>query len=94
MVYKIQGGIKQVDNEFVFPWLTQTPTPFPPTLEVVLAEEATATAPAPNPTATKALRVEAPEATPASAPQRSSPICGSAAFLPLVAIVWFARKRR
>jgi hypothetical protein len=100
MTYKINDGIEQVGDEFVFPWLTQTPTPFPPTLEVIISTESAATLPA-TPALTKEhisqvepTRAEAPEATPTFAPQRSSPICGSAAFLPLVAVVWFIWKRR
>jgi hypothetical protein len=99
MVYKINGGIAQVDNEFVFPWLTQTPTPFPPTLEVVISEDATSTPPSPAPTEVNApqagpTRTEVPAATPTSTPQRSAPLCGSAALLPLVATAWFVWKRK
>jgi hypothetical protein len=97
MTYKIHEGIEQVDNEFVFPWLTQTPTPFPPTMEVIIPED-TPTPPAtPAPTQGEIAQVgptAAPGATPTPVPQRSSPICGSAAFLPLVAVAWFAWKRR
>jgi hypothetical protein len=103
MTYMLDGGIIQVDNEFDFPWLTQTPTPWP-TFESTTApvDQATPTMPTtPAPTATGvpqavavSTRAQAPAATPASAPRKSSPLCGSAAFLPLVVVAWFVWKRR
>jgi tetratricopeptide (TPR) repeat protein len=90
MTYIINGGIEQVGNEFVFPWLTQTP--LPPT-EFILTDESTATLPATStPTETSVpqaspTRTDSPAATPTSAPQKSSPLCGSAALLPLVAVL-------
>lgn len=95
MTSLLYGGILQNGDRYDFPWLTQTPTALPPTLEVVLAEDATPTlSPAPAPTEARAQQVASPIATPTTAPQRSSPICGSAAFLPLIAVVWFIWKRR
>ncbi|HET9910234.1 MAG TPA: hypothetical protein VFQ13_00020 [Anaerolineales bacterium] len=100
MTSLLYGGIIQNGDRYDFPWLTQTPTALPPTLEVIISTESAATLPAtPAPTKehisqVEPTRAEAPEATPTSAPQRSSPICGSAAFLPLIALTWFAWKRR
>ncbi|HEX2996040.1 MAG TPA: hypothetical protein VHP14_14545 [Anaerolineales bacterium] len=97
ITYMLYGGIVQNGDSFDFPWLTQTPTPYPPTLEVVLADTATV-APGTTPTPTEASAppvkptpTQPPVTTPTSAPQKSSPLCGSATFLPLLAIVWFTR---
>lgn len=93
----LYGGITENEGNFDFPWLTQTPTTLPPTLEVVLADDATA--PAFTETSVPQVvavstRASAPEATSPSDRQRSSPLCGSAAFLPLMAVAWFVWKRR
>ena len=98
-------AMSQNGNQYDFPWLTQTPTALPPTptdvsaitpsaqeqTEVVSVDESTETA---LPAATNTPPVVSTQANPTPVPQRSSPICGSAAFLPLVAIFWFVRKRR
>lgn len=90
----LYGGIIRNEDGFDFPWLTQTPTTLPPTLEIVLGD-ATPTLPAtPAPTRTSAPPLEPTPTNPAPAPQKPSPLCGSAAFLPLIAMAWFARKRR
>ncbi len=93
---RIYGGIIQNGDDFDFPWLTQTPTMLPTWTPTVV--QPTATTPAPPPAATEVAQAlptptTAPEATPTTAPQRSSPFCGSAAFLPLIAMVWFIWKR-
>jgi tetratricopeptide (TPR) repeat protein len=99
MTYMIPDGIIRDEAEkFDFPWLTQTPTALPPTSTMPPVEELTAT-PLPLPAATDTPPVEPTQAkttepTPSPAPQRSSPICGSAALLPLIVMVWFVWKRR
>lgn len=98
MTYLLWGGIVQTGDQFDFPWLTQTPTPFPTQPTIGPVEEATST-PEPLPAATEtpqatATRAEIAEASPTQAPQRSSPICGGAAFLPLIILLWSAVKRR
>jgi len=101
MTYWRDGWMVKSGDDFDFPWLTQTPTPRPtwtPTVPPV--DEPTPTTPAaPPPAATEVAQAvptqtEAPEATPTSAPERTSPLCGSVAFIPLVAVIWFARKRK
>lgn len=99
MTNLLYGGIVKNGGTFDFPWLTQTPTPLPPTLEIVIPDEATVTPPAPPPSATEVAQAApthtpVPATTSTPAPRRSSPLCGSAAFLPLLAVAWFARKRR
>ncbi|HSA99088.1 MAG TPA: hypothetical protein VLE49_00445, partial [Anaerolineales bacterium] len=96
----LQGGVIQKGDGFDFPWLTQTPTAWP-TLEPTIApvDQATPTTPAAPPAATEVAQAaptqaQVSEATSTPAPQRSSPLCGSAAFLPLVAMFWFVWKRR
>jgi hypothetical protein len=90
----LYGGITRNGDSFDFPWLTQTPTTLPPTLEIVLGD-ATPTLPAtPAPTRTSAPPLEPTPTNPAPDPQKPSPLCGSAAFLPLIAMAWFAWKRR
>jgi hypothetical protein len=97
ITYMLPDGMKQNGNNFDFPWLTQTPTALPPTPSMIPVEEATAT---PLPTATEApqvqpTRVNPAQANPTTVPQqKSSPICGSAAFLPLIGMIWFVRKRK
>jgi hypothetical protein len=75
---------------------TATPPPLP-------AIESTATAsplptasdtPQPAPTRAEAVQASPTQTSPTSAPQPSSPICGSTACLPLLAVIWFARKRK
>lgn len=90
----LYGGITRNGDRFDFPWLTQTPAMPPPTLEIVLGD-ATPTLPAtPAPTETSAPPLGATPTSPAPAPQKPLPFCGSAAFLPLIAIAWFVWKRR
>jgi len=91
------GAVTLEGDKFDIPWLTQTPTPWP-TLEPTV-EEPTPTLgiTPPPPTDTppgEPTRTAAPETTPTPAPQRSNPLCGSAIFLPLMVMAWFAWKRR
>ena len=97
MTYLLYGGISQDGERFDFPWLTATPTALPPTQTLAPSEEATATLPSP-PAATDTPQVEPTQviptqANPTAVPQGSNPICGSAAFLPLIVMLWFVRKR-
>jgi hypothetical protein len=96
--YMLPGGITQNGEDFDFPWLTATPTSLPPIPTEIPVEEPTATslpAPAATDTAqTEPAAVSTTEANPTPVPQGSSPICGSAAFLPLIAMAWFVSKRK
>jgi len=103
MIYWLDDGIVQNGDDFDFPWLTQTPMPRPtwtPEPETLPTDAATPTTPAALPPgATEVAQVvptqtEHPEATATTTPERSSPLCGSAAFIPLMAVVWFVWKRR
>jgi hypothetical protein len=90
-----RDGMSQNGDIFDFPWLTQTPTSLPPTLEIVLADESTLT---PIPVATDTARATPVLATPVQtnptpAPQGSSPLCGSVAVVPLVFMIWFVRRK-
>ena len=96
LVYMIEGGMTQNGERFDFPWLTQTPTALPPTPTLVPVEESTVTAlpiatntPLPKPT-----QPDPTYASPTAVPQNSSPICGSAVFLPLMAVVWIYQKSK
>jgi hypothetical protein len=95
--YMIPDGMTQNGERYDFPWLTQTPTALPPdTPTQSPVEEATAT---PFPAATDTSQPEPTQADPAQASptpaqQKSSPICGSAAFVPLLVIFWVVWKRR
>ncbi len=97
---RIYGGIVQNGDSFDFPWLTQTPTLLPSfTPTTVSVDNPTATTPAPPPAATEVAQAvptftNAPEATPTPVPQKSSPLCGSAALLPLFVMLWFIWKRK
>jgi tetratricopeptide (TPR) repeat protein len=98
MVYLLYGGISENGERFDFPWLTATPTSPPPTPTLAPSEEPTATPPTP-PAATdtppaEPTQVSPTQTTPTQVPERSSPICGSAAFLPLLAMLWIIRKRK
>jgi tetratricopeptide (TPR) repeat protein len=99
----LYSGITENEGNFDFPWLTQTPTARPrwtPEPETLTTDATTPTTPAVSPPAATEVaqavptRTEHPEATATPAPERSSPFCGSAAFLPLMAVVWFVWKRR
>jgi hypothetical protein len=104
ITYMLPDGMKQNGNGFDFPWLTQTPTALPPTLALVLETSPAQTATEAAPIETTAASSPADVAETARAnptltdadpvPQRSSPFCGSAAFVPLVLMIWFVRKRR
>jgi hypothetical protein len=94
--YLSYGGVVQNGDDFDFPWLTATPTALPPTPTMVPVDEATAI---PLPIASATAQAEPTEAKPTQSnptpvPETSSPICGSAAFIPLIAMAWFVRKRR
>ena len=96
MTYMTYGGIIQNGNNFDFPWLTQTPTTLPPTPTTVPVEETTATS-APVLTDTPQSQVTPPPPTPTnvpSAPQKSSPLCGSAVLIPFLVMIGFAWRRR
>ena len=95
LTYMLPGGITQNGNAYDFPWLTQTPTALPPPTTIPV-EESTAT---PLPFVTNTPQPEASPANPTEpnptpTPQRSSPVCGSAALLPLMVMLWFVWKRR
>jgi hypothetical protein len=100
ITYMLPDGITQDGDDFDFPWLTQTPTALPPTPTLIAGEASTATAPV----TPIAILTDTPQAeptlanptepSPTPAPQRSSPICGSAAFLPLMMMFWLVWKRR
>lgn len=100
ITYMLPDGITQNGDNFDFPWLTQTPTALPPTQVLIPTDESAATLPATAaPTKAGALQVTPtpagiPEATSTPTPQKSSPLCGSAALLPLIAVLWFSRKRK
>jgi len=95
VMYMIPDGMDQNGDDFDFPWLTQVPTPLPSTPTMVPVDDSTATLPAtPAPSATNTPQLDSTPANPTPVPQKSSPICGSAAFLPLIAVIWFAWKRR
>ncbi len=97
----MRTGMIQNGDHYDFPWLTQTPTSWP-TLEPTMtpADNPIATTPAPPPVAaTEVAQViptltNASQATPTPAPQKASPLCGSAALLPVVVMLWFVWKRR
>ena len=98
IAYMIPDGMTQNGEGFDFPWLTQTPTAIPSTPTPAPVEESTVT-PLRPPAATdtpqaKPTSAEPTQANPTPAPQRSSPLCGSAALLPLTLAAWFAWKRR
>jgi len=95
ITYLIHEGITQNGDQFEFPWLTQTPTTFPPTLEIVLVEEVTATSvPAATGTAqANPTRVTTAPSNATPVPQTSSPCSGSVALVPLAFVIWIVRKR-
>jgi tetratricopeptide (TPR) repeat protein len=96
ITYMIPDGITQNGDDFDFPWLTQTPTALPPTPTMIPLEESTAT-PLAIPTDTpqaEPTQVEPTQTNPTPVPQASNPICGSAAFLPLIAMLLFVWKRK
>jgi hypothetical protein len=99
ITYMLPDAITQNGDSFDFPWLTQTPTALPPdTPTQSPVDESTAT-PLPLPTVTDTpqanpTRADATAANPTPVPQGSSPICGSAAFLPLIVVAWFSWRRR
>jgi hypothetical protein len=98
-------GMIQIEDRYDLGWLTQTPTTRPPTAtylptltpsapaqtEVVSVAQATST---PLPAATDIHPATPTQTSPTPAPQQSSPLCGSAAFLPLIAVAWLVWKRR
>jgi hypothetical protein len=99
MTYMLQGKITQNGDKFNFPGLTQTPTPTTyasRTPAIAPVDESTATPPALQTDTPPAILAQAnpTQVNPTPVPQRASPICGSAAFLPLIAMVWFAWKRK
>jgi hypothetical protein len=98
MMYMNPDAIEQKGDSFDFPWLTQSPTALQTTPTILPVEESSAT-PEPLPAVTVTAQaiptqIAPTQANPTSTPQPLSPICGSAAFLPLMALIWFARKRR
>ena len=86
--YIFGDGISRNGNSYDFPWLTQTPTPQPPT----------ATLPLPTPTIVTATpappSTDTPQPGEAEPVTGSSPLCGSAALVPLFAFIWVKRRRR
>lgn len=81
ITYMIPGGITQNENDFDFPWLTQTPTALPSTPTV----DATATSIIPA--------TDTPQSSPTPTPERPNPICGAAALIPLTVLIWSTQKR-
>lgn len=101
IVYMIPDGMDQNGSDFDFPWLTQTPTAPPatttpsPVFEPETSAAQTQTGLASINTATAPpVMADTPLATPNPISQRSFPICGSAAFVPLAFMTWFVWKRR
>jgi hypothetical protein len=99
MTYMLTGRIIRNRDSFDFPGLTQTPTattrPSPtPTIAPVV--ELTGTPLAIQTDTPPAILAQAnpTQANPTPASPGASPICGSAAFLPLIVIIWMTRKRR
>ena len=88
ITYMLPDGIVQNESDFDFPWLTQTPTALPPTPIIGPVDESTATPPAVT------LPAESTPLNLTPVPQTSPPLCGSAAIIPLVTMIWFVRKRR
>jgi tetratricopeptide (TPR) repeat protein len=85
--YMFPEGMTQNGDGYDFPWLTQTPTPHPPTPRIVPVAPAT-----PVLTATETPQTTPSEPAPAApASKPSLPICGSAA---LIGVIWLVRKRR
>ncbi len=91
MTYLIPYGMTQNGSNFDFPWLTQIPASPSPTLTVASAPDSTAT---PEPILTDTPQANLAPTTPTPVPQTASPICGSAAFLPLMVMLWLAWKRK
>ena len=96
ITYMLPGGITRDGNAYDFPWLTQTPTALHPTPTTIPVDASTAT---PLPIVTNTPLTEPTQANPTQtdappSPQSSSPICGSAPFLPLIALIWFVWKKK
>jgi hypothetical protein len=86
-------GMTKGGTGYEFPWLTQTPLPATPVAAAVeTATPLPAATDTPQPTNTP-QPVTIP-ATPAPASKPSSPICGSAALIPLLAVVSLRRKSK
>jgi tetratricopeptide (TPR) repeat protein len=91
------GAITLEGDKFDIPWLTQTPTPWPTSEPPVEEPTPTLGVTPPPPTDTppgEPTQTAAPETTSTPAPPASNPLCGSAAFLPLMVMAWFVWKRR
>ena len=94
MTYMLTGRIIRNGDSFDFPGLTQTPT------STARPSRTPTIAPVVELTVTPlAIQTDTPPAilTPANPTPASPgafPICGSAAFLPLIVIIWMTRKRR
>ena len=97
ITYMLRGEIVQNENGFDFPGLTKAPTSRPlPTWTAVPVSMATAT-PVPVSTDTPkpvVAQANPTQPSPTPAPQGAPPLCGSAAFLPLIGIGLLAWKRR
>ena len=93
--YTFPDGMSQSGDAFDFPWLTETPTTLPPTPVIAPTEETTTTpltvvidTAQVNPT-----KINPTRTNPTPVPSTSSPICGSAALVPLALLIWLVRKR-
>jgi tetratricopeptide (TPR) repeat protein len=100
--YMLPGGITQNGADWDFPWLTATPTKLPPTPTEILIEEPTVTpfslpavtdTPQSEPTQMMPIQTDLTETSETPTPQESTPFCGSAVLLPLIAMFWFTWKR-
>ena len=97
MRYMNPDAIDQKGEGFDFPWLTQTPTALPAVATTQAPVDESTPAPLPIATDTpqpEPTQVSPTQTSPTPIPPRSSPICGSAVFLPLIVMVWFHWKRR
>jgi hypothetical protein len=85
-------GVEQVENGYVFHWLTATPIPASPT---TVRAELASTSGSTTPTTSTGTSVPVAGSTPNSAPPSAkNPICGSVLLIPLALIGFAGRKRR
>jgi tetratricopeptide (TPR) repeat protein len=99
MTYMLDGRITQNGDDFAFPGLTQTPTATvyasrTPTIGPVIESTATPLAVQTDTPPVIIAQANPTQVNPTPMPQGVSPVCGSAAFLSLIGMIWYARKRR
>lgn len=76
--------------------LTATPLP-PAVIESTVTSSplpAASDTPQPEPTRAEPVQANATQTSPTAVPGGRSPVCGSAALVPLIALIWIASKRR